>query len=501
MQEKNYDPFFEEETEGKGAEDQLLNMLDSYDKPAAQLTKGSKVKGTVSRVGSEHIFVDIKSRTDAMISITEFTDEQGVVTVKPGDTIEAILASQSDGEIILTKSMSSLSSDQGDLIAAMKSRMPVQGKVTGINKGGLQVKVLGKQAFCPVSQVELRFVEDVNPYLGRTMSFIIDRVTEGGRTIVLTRIPLLEQDMEVSLDELALKAPTKAVVRGTVTRITDFGLFVQLTGGMEGLVHVSEVSWLRSENLAESYTIGQQVDVAILGVEKRSPLRSSKISLSIKQAGQDPWERIHETLSVGSAVEGTVTRLASFGAFIQIPPGVEGLIHVSEMSWIRRVNHPQDVVKVGDQVSVTILAIDTAKHSVSCSLKDVSKDPWQSVPQEFAVGSKVSGTIASQTKYGFFIELKEGVTGLLPLGAVPLDKKGSIKPGQQLEVSIAGIDMEQRRISLSLGGDNAAADDEAARAYLKEMKSQQEKQTQQSPASSVSEFAAALMSALKANKE
>jgi small subunit ribosomal protein S1 len=361
--------------------------------------------------------------------------------------------STSGGEILLSTVMSKKDGGRGgltELVTAMKSKVPVEGKVTGVNKGGFNVRVLGQKAFCPISQIDLKRVEDPNKYLNASLPFVITQITEGGRNIVVSRLPLLEDGLNSIIDGLQQGMIEKKPYTGTISRITPFGLFVDL-GEIEGLVHISEVAWERTNDLSAQFSVGQKVTCVVRGIEKKEPLRASKISLSIKQVTDNPWTTASQRFKAGETIDGRITRLAAFGAFVQLCPGVEGLIHISEMSWEKKIRHPSDVVQEGQAVRITILSIDEAKKEISCSLKDLDSDPWKDITQKMPVGSSKTGTIAQETKFGYFIDLAEGVTGLLPFANIAAEKKESIKTGAALETVIESIDEERRRISLSYG--------------------------------------------------
>jgi small subunit ribosomal protein S1 len=491
---KKDDTFFDEKTADDEASESLVKMIDAKGSSIkTNFSVGSKVTGTVTKAGPEYLFVDIGARNEAVIAAAELKNKDGSVAVAPGDKISAYIVSDASGETVLSKSFTGKGRTAAvqELKDAMQSRVPVQGKITGINKGGLNVKVLGHRAFCPVSQIDLKFTDDVNSYLGKTLDFVIMRITEGGRNVVVSRIPLLEGGLEKKIDALAKAGEARLVLKGTISRIADFGLFVDL-GDFEGLVHISEVSWERAENLSESFTVGQEVECIVLSVEKKSPLRNSKISLSIKQTTDNPWTSVASKFGVGQSVAGTVTRLAPFGAFVEIMPGIEGLVHVSEMSWVKRVNHPSEVVTVGQPVQVTVLAIDETKRTVSLSLKDTAGDPWRDVGARFSVGAEVSGTAVRRAKFGYFIDLAEGVTALLPLGNIAADKKRMITEGAVLSVRIESVDSTARRISLSLGMKEPQQDTAGVKEYMNKQTMAPPKQAPRS-----TEFGSALLEALK----
>ena len=496
MLDKKEDTFFDETTSDEAASQQLLKMIDaSGETIRAEVSPGAKVTGKVTKIGPEYVFVDIGGKNEAVISAGELANKEGTVPLAVGDTFTAFVVSNTGSETVLSKSLAGRGRTAAtqDLLDAMNDQVPVQGKVTGVNKGGINVKVLGHRAFCPSSQIDIKFTEDVNVYLGKTLDFMITRITEGGRNIVLSRIPLLEGDLEKQFEDIVQAAQARTTLRGTITRITDFGLFVSLGGAIEGLVHISEVSWERAENLSESFSAGQEVECVALAVEKKSPLRNSKISLSIKQTLDNPWKTIATKFSVGQQVSGRVTKLMPFGAFVEITPGIEGLVHVSEMSWVKRVHHPADILTEGQQVQVMILGIDETKKTVSLTLKDVSDDPWRDAEAQFPAGADVQGTIARKAPFGYFIDLAEGVTGLLPLGNIAPEKKDAIKEGAQIVVHIESIDTAARRLSLSFGKVESRRQDAEVSSYLAKQTSAPKKQS----ASSATEFGSALLDALK----
>ncbi|MBN2188430.1 MAG: S1 RNA-binding domain-containing protein [Chitinispirillaceae bacterium] len=494
MLDKKDDTYFDEKTAEDEASDALRKMIDARNTAIkTDLKPGARVTGTVTKVGPRYVFLDIGAKNEAVIHAAELKDKEGKLAAAVGDRLTAFIVSDAAGETVLSKSLSGKGRTAAvqELRGAMESRVPVQGKVTGINKGGLNVKVLGHRTFCPVSQIDLKFTEDINSYLGKTLDFVIMRITEGGRNVVVSRIPLLEGGLEKTIDALAKAGEARLVLKGKISRVADFGLFVDL-GDCEGLVHISEVSWERAENLAHSFTVGQEVECVVLSVEKKSPLRNSKISLSIRQTTDNPWKTVASKFAVGQAVAGTVTRLMPFGAFVELAPGIEGLVHVSEMSWTKRVNHPSEVVTAGQPVQVTILAIDETKRTVSLSLKDAGSDPWRDIETRFPAGSDAAGKAVRKAKFGYFIDLAEGVTGLLPIPNIAPDKRAAITENAVITVHIESIDIAQRRISLSFGKKESQQVSAEARVYLA-------KQTAKPPqaAARSTEFGSALLEALK----
>jgi len=488
-------PVFEEENEGKAGQQELLAMIDKYGKPdKAELKAGARVKGTVVRIGDDMVSVDLDGKRSAVLKKAEVSGPDGALQVAVGDSIEAFVASTTGDSIMLTKQLSGASQSKAELRTAMEERLPVQGKVTGINKGGLQVKVMGTIGFCPASQVDIKFIDDLNPYLGRSMTFVVTRME--GKRVVLSRIPILEADVASNLDALAADVEKRTVRKGTIARIADFGLFIDTGTGIDGLAHISEVSWARADNLKDNFAPGQEVEYVVLGVERREPLRTTKISLSLKQAMSDPWTTAASRYAVGAQVQGTITRCAPFGAFVQLEPGVEGLIHISELTWDQKVRKAEDVVKPGQEVLVTILSCDTSARKIGCSIKNAESDPWNDVPQRFPMGAVVKGKVASKQKYGYFVDLADLVTGLLAIPNIAPDKRNAIKPGDDIEVTVVGLDLERRRISLGYGVESVDADSRAAQEYHQQVEATKAAQ----PESAGSEFGAALKAALAKRK-
>ncbi|MDR3013118.1 MAG: S1 RNA-binding domain-containing protein [Chitinispirillales bacterium] len=495
MLDKKHDGFFDEDTSENRKSDELMKMIElgGHDKQMKSFSVGDKVSGTVSRISADSLFVDIGAKNEAVMKMSD-TDAD----VKAGDTVSGFIVSKSGGETVISKSMAAAVGGVDMLRDALNARLPVQGKVTGVSKSGLTVKIMGHRAFCPVSQIDVKFTSDVNEYLGKTLDFVITRITEGGKNIVVSRVPLFEASLEEQFKKFADAAGSDKVFTGTISKILEFGLFVEL-GGLEGLVHISEVSWERAQNLNDSFSMGQTVEFVVLKAERKDSLRNSKISMSIKQALEDPWKRVTEQVNVGQSIEGRVTRLADFGAFVEVMPGVEGLVHISEMAWGRRVYHPSEIVKPGQTIKVTVLGIDLNKRSISLTLKDVANDPWSGIEEKLSVGADVEGTVARKAKFGYFVDLFEGVTGLLVFSRMAPDKKDSLKPGDTVTVQVESIDTDSRRVSLSMGGvSDSGKETSDTREYLKKQNAKSDKK--QSSAPTDTEFGTALMAALKMTK-
>jgi len=446
MLDKNDDTFFNENNEANQDAEQLLKMINQFDKKIIFDSKpGEKVSGKITKIGSEEYFIDIQAKNEAIIKKSDFPSEMHV-----GDEITAFVISSTSSEIILSTKLSSQHTSKQSLFDALNNKMPVQGKISGVSKDGLTVNLFGQRAFCPISQIDIKFTDDINTFLGKSLDFIITRVSDGGKNIIVSRIPLLEEQFGVKIQELASNIEAKKVYTGKITRIVDFGLFIDING-IEGLAHISELAWEHISTPADFYTVGQEVRCVVLNVTPKQPVKHSKISLSLKQVFDDPWSTINSKFSISQTVQGKVVRLTNFGAFIELIPGVDGLLHVSEISWTKRIHHPSDVLTVGSMVNVTILSIDSKKKSISLTLKDIESDPWKDIETTLPPGKEVVGTISKKSKFGYFIDLAEGVTGLLVFSNISADNKEAFKEGESITVSVMTIDKENRRISLSFG--------------------------------------------------
>jgi len=479
------DNFFDENKENNKDAQDLLTMINSYDKQIiSDYKNGDKVSGKVTKIGNEYYFIDIQAKTEAILKKTDINEE-----LKIGEMVSAFII-ECDDEIILSTRMSAYKNDKQVLFDTYNNKIPVQGKITGVSKDGLTVKILGQRAFCPISQIDINYTEDINTFLGKTLDFIIQKISENGKNIILSRIPLLEEKYLEKLNNLTEGINSKKVYIGTITRITNYGLFIAIDG-IEGLAHISELSWEHIDDPSEKFSVGQEVHCTVVKVEVRKPLKTSKISISIKQTIEDPWFQFTEKYSIGNSIQGKVVRLTNFGAFIEIIPGVDGLIHISEMSWVKKVNHPSEILSPGNMVNVTILSIDPIKKSVSLTLKDIASDPWKNIEEKFPVGKDFQGLIEKKSRYGYFITLSEGITGLLVFSNIHSDNKENFTNGQNITVTILSSDKENRRISLAFG----TSHDNESKEIVKEYNQQQKK-----PDDSATEFGNALLKALSKKK-
>lgn len=416
---------------------------------------GEKVKGRVTAVDRNSVFVELGAKSEGVIDVGELTDKDGALTVRQGDTVEAYCLSTEEERIRLTCRMTGEAADNA-MREAYESGIPVEGRVTGERKGGFVVKVGHQEAFCPYSQIDIGR-RDASVYVGETFTFVIAEFSEGGRNIVVSRRKLLEQQRQGLVEELKQSLSVGDIVQGEVRRVMDFGAFVDI-GGMEGLVPISEFSWGHIEDPHQFIREGETVQVQIREID----WDRERISLSIKRAGRDPWDDVEDRYVTGARYEGTVTRLAPFGAFVQLEPGVEGLVHISKLGAGRRINHPSEVVEEGQDVEVAVENVESDRHRMSLSMEQtVAGLGAEGGGASVAAGNTVTGTVDGIQEYGIFVKLPDGRTGLLHASRMELPEGGNrareiekkYKPGQEVPVLVEKVDGD--RVSLSEPGEEA----------------------------------------------
>lgn len=430
----------------------FAELFESYDSNIkAGLKQGDMVEGKIISVGATQVYVDTGTKSDGVVSKAELLNDQGECLVKAGDLIKLYVVSNNESEIILSKALSG-AGQSIMLMDAAKTKTPVEGKVTGVIKGGFSVDILGKRAFCPVSQMDVKYVENQEDYVGKTLHFLVSRYEESGKNIVVSRRDLLNEEIKERQKEFFARINPGDTVQGKVSKLMPFGAFVEISSGVEGMVHISELSWSRVEKPEEVVKTGQEVAVKILKIEEGKDSAGKKISLSMRQVSSDPWDTVDTRFHAGDQFTGKVVRLAAFGAFVEIAPGVDGLVHISEMSHTKRVIRPEDVVQQGEQVQVVVKSIDMDSKRISLSMKDAHGDPWTGIGTKYPVGSVVEGFLEKKEKFGLFIQLEPGITGLMPSSNISNAADPSVfeklRPSDSIQVMIQEVDEEKRRITL-----------------------------------------------------
>ena len=350
----------------------LLKEFEQTHAPAKKAPKvGDRVRGTVVSISGDTVFVDLGGKTEGTLEAAGLRDAEGELKVKVGDPVEALVTGRDEttGNLLLGSQHGRHLHGAAELERALENQLPVEGVVTGVTKGGVEVQIAGQRAFCPASQVDLRFIEDLATLVGQRLSFRITKY-EGGRhtNLVVSRRALLEEEQQAKAAEVRARLEVGAVLTGTVSSLQDYGAFIDL-GGVEGMVHISELAFGRVKHPSEVLRVGQPVEVAVLRIERTdNPKRPEKIALSIRALAPDPWRDAADRYPAGSRVQGTVTRIQPFGAFVEIEPGLEGLIHVSELGAGRRVTHPQEVLSPGETVEASVVSVDPEKRRIGLSL-------------------------------------------------------------------------------------------------------------------------------------
>jgi small subunit ribosomal protein S1 len=453
-------PISPDDPSGEEPEESFAEMFESYSAGMNEdLQVGDKIQGKIISISDSAVFVDTGTKADGIVEAEELKNDDGELPFAVGDTLELYVVAATESEIRLSKAIAGIGG-LNMLKDAYDNKIPVEGKVIQTIKGGLQVEVLKRRAFCPISQIDTQYVEDAGAYVGQTYQFRITRLTEGGRNVVLSRRDLMEAEMQEARKAFMQELAVDRIYPGRVTRVMPYGAFVELVSGVEGMVHVSELSWSRVEKPGDVVAPGDQIDVKVLRIEPAD--RQMKIALSVKQITGNPWDRAGDDIRVGEKMTGKVIRCAPFGAFVEIMPGIEGLVHISEMSYTRRVVNPEEIVEPGQSVAVMIKDVDLVKRRIGLSIRDAEGDPWLGVEDHFSNGQRVTGTVEKKEKFGIFVSLSPGIVGLLPKSVIKGAAGGAqiehLKPGAEIEVVIQKIQAADRRISLGLGENEVDSD-------------------------------------------
>ncbi|MEZ5987911.1 MAG: 30S ribosomal protein S1 [Planctomycetota bacterium] len=408
----------------------------------------SIVQGKVVRTIGEFVYVDVGYKSEGMIHVSEFDDP---TVVAPGLEFEVLIEALDDGEgmVALSKRKADRLRNWEKVISTYKEGDEVKGAVTRKIKGGLLVDI-GVNAFLPASQVNIRRTDDIGDWIGKEIRARIIKIDEDRMNIVVSRRRLIEEEREALKSKLLGEIEEGQVRKGVVKNIADFGAFVDL-GGLDGLLHITDMSWGRVNHPSDVVRIDQEIEVKVLKIDRER----ERVALGLKQLSEDPWSRIEDKYPVNTRVEGEVVNIMSYGAFVKIEDGVEGLVHVSEMSWTRRVNDPREVVNIGDRVEVVVLDVNKEKQEISLGMKQVETNPWDLVEENFPPGTIISGKVRNLTNYGAFIELQEGIDGLLHVSDMSWTKKithpsEQVKKGDEVKCVVLSVDKEKKRIALGL---------------------------------------------------
>ncbi len=430
---------------------EYARLLDAYDHSFRNIAEGEVVKGTVLKVTAAEVIVDVGYKSEGIIALQEFIDEQGQVTVQPGDIVDVLLerTEDRDGYVVLSREKAEKMKIWDEVEKAYADRKVVIGRVIERIKGGLAVDI-GVRAFLPGSQVDVRPVRNLDGLRGQELRMRVIKVNKKRGNIVLSRKVLLEEENAEKKKQTLNTLAEGKVLRGVVKNITDYGAFIDL-GGIDGLLHITDMSWGRVGHPSEVFKVNDEIDVKVL---KYDPA-TERVSLGYKQLTEDPWFAVGERYPVGARVGGRVVSLTDYGAFIELEPGVEGLIHVSEMSWSKRVKHPSKILNVGDTVEAMVLGLDPTARRISLGLKQIEANPWQELADRYPIGSRIVGRVRNLTEFGAFVEVEEDIDGLIHISDMSWSKRVKhpsevLKKGDRVEAVVLNIDAENQRLSLGL---------------------------------------------------
>lgn len=416
----------------------------------AKFKNGSLIEGTVSAVKDDEVFIDIGYKSEGVVSLEEFGEN---AEVKPGDKVTVMLVqleNDKTGMVELSKRRADEKIRWEKILARYVEGSVVTGTIKSAVRGGLLVQIDDVEAFLPGSQVEVTPVKELEPYVGQTFDFKVIKISNERRNLIVSRRELIEGALAEKKAELLASLQKGEIRKGRVKNITDFGAFVDLDG-LDGLLHITDMSWGRIKHPNELLKVGQELDVMVLDVDRER----ERVSLGLKQTMPNPWDAIQDQFPVGSRVEGKVVNLAPYGAFVEIAPGIEGLVHISEFSWTKRVARASDMLSVGDTVQVVVLSVDVENQKIALGIRQTQANPWDTVQERFPVGSKVKGKVRNFTAYGAFVELEEGIDGMIHVSDMSWTRKINhpsecLQKGEEVEAVVLDVNAKEQRISLGL---------------------------------------------------
>jgi small subunit ribosomal protein S1 len=410
---------------------------------------GTIVSGKVLETVGDQVVVDVGFKSEGLVALNEWDDTEE--RPQPGDPVEVLLEGMDDetGEIVLSRKKAHRMRAWENVISRHKEGDIVKGKVTKKIKGGLLVDI-GVNVFLPASQVDIRRPSDIGDYIDREIECLILKIDESRRNIVVSRRRLIEVVREDQKKKLLAEIEPGQIRTGTVKNIADFGAFVDL-GGIDGLLHITDMSYGRINHPSDMVKIDDQIEVMVLHVDKER----EKIALGLKQKSPSPWQDVEKKYPVGSRIQGEVVNVMSYGAFVKLEEGIEGLVHISEMSWTKRINHPSELVQIGDQIEVVVLGINKEKQEISLGMKQTQSNPWDQVAQKYPTATMIEGTVRNLTNYGAFIEIEEGIDGLLHISDMSWTRKIGhpnelLEKGQKVICQVLNVDQQRKRIALGL---------------------------------------------------
>jgi small subunit ribosomal protein S1 len=426
-------------------------MREIYEESLRDILEGDIVKGTILEVRDDVAMVDIGYKSEGLISLREFRGPSGEMTAKVGDVVDVYLEQRedSDGLIVLSREKAEKIKIWEELSEVYEKGAPISGTILGRTKGGLIVDI-GVRAFLPGSQVDLRPVRDLDKLIGKAFPMKIIKLNQKRGNIVLSRRELLEEERKHLKEETLATLGEGKHIKGKIKNITEYGAFVDL-GGLDGLLHITDMSWGRIGHPSELFQVGDEIEVVVLKFDRTN----ERVSLGYKQRLPDPWEAVEQRYPVGTKFKGKVVSMTDYGAFIELEQGVEGLVHISEMSWTQRVKHPSKVVAIGDMIEVVVLDVDRANKRISLGMRQAEPNPWNFIEERYPVGTRVEGRVRNLADFGAFVELEEGIDGLIHISDMSWTKRVRhpsevLKKGERVDAIVLHVDKANHRISLGL---------------------------------------------------
>lgn len=440
------------ETKGFGegyTKAERAEMEKLYDKTLTEITEKEVIKGTVVGINDKDVIINIGFKSDGLVPLNEFRDLEDL---KIGDEVELFIEEQENalGQLVLSRKKAKMVRAWQMIEEALEQDNVIEGLVKRRTKGGLIVDIYGVEAFLPGSQIDVKPIRDFDIYVGKKMEVKVVKINHANDNVVVSHKVLIEKDLEKQKAEILNNLEKGQVLEGVIKNMTNFGVFIDL-GGVDGLLHITDISWGRINHPEEVLNLDDKVQVVVLDFDDDK----KRISLGMKQLTPHPWDSLSATLEVGSKVKGKIVNVADYGAFLELAPGVEGLIHVSEMSWSQHLRNPADFVKVGDEIEAVVLTLDKDERKMSLGIKQLTEDPWtkQEMSTKYAVGTKHKGIVRNLTNFGLFLELEEGIDGLVHVSDLSWTKKIKhpsefVKVGDELDVIVLELDLENRRLAL-----------------------------------------------------
>ncbi len=422
-------------------------MEEMYAGTFNSVEKGEIISGVVVTINSKDVVLNIGFKSDGLVPLNEFRDTPDL---KKGDVVDVFVEQREDenGQLVLSRKRAKTQRSWETINLALENDTIINGFVKSRTKGGLIVDIMGVEAFLPGSQIDIKPIRDYDVYVGKTMEFKVVKINHEFKNVVVSHKVLIEDDLESQKVEIVSKLEKGQILEGTVKNITDFGVFIDL-GGVDGLLHITDISWGRIEHPKEVLSLDQKVNVVVLDFDDEK----KRIALGLKQLTSHPWESLDTDLAIGSKVSGKIVTVADYGAFLEIIPGVEGLIHVSEMSWSQNLRNPQEFMKVGDEIEAVVLTLDRDERKMSLGIKQLTPDPWEKAGEKYPIGSKHKAVVKNMTNFGVFVEIEEGIDGLIHISDLSWSKKVNhpnefTKVGEELDVIVLELDAENRKLSL-----------------------------------------------------